>query len=176
MNDSSDSQPASSAQQDSTVASPAESASQPGSRSGSKAAIAAEKVASTAASTTESASQSASQAASQAESHPTVQSASRAVAEAASSAQSSASEQLTKLQSTLAQAIGSGKAQTSSAPERAKQALLQRTGMVSDRFREDDCTCFDTTLGCLLTVSQRRSCTIVLLVVSVKSLTPPMLL
>ena len=152
----------SSAQQDSTIASPGESASKPGTHSGSKAAIAAEKAASTAASTAKSAFQPASQAASQAESHPTVQLASHAVAEAALSAQSSASEQLTKLQSTLAQAIGSRKAQISSALERAKQALLQRTGMVSDRFQEDDCTCFDTTLGCLLTVSKRRFCTSVL--------------
>lgn len=38
------------------------------------------------------------------------------------------------------------------APERAKQALLQRIAMVKDSYRGDDCSCFDTTLGCLLKV------------------------
>ena len=39
-----------------------------------------------------------------------------------------------------------------SAPERAKRALMQRIGMVTNGYREDDCTCFDTTLGCTLKV------------------------
>ncbi len=38
------------------------------------------------------------------------------------------------------------------APVRAKQALLQRIAMVKDSYRGDDCTCFDTTLGCMLKV------------------------
>ena len=39
-----------------------------------------------------------------------------------------------------------------SGPERAKHALLQRAAMVNDSYREDDCTCFDTTIGCTLKV------------------------
>lgn len=39
-----------------------------------------------------------------------------------------------------------------SAVERAKHALQQRISMVTEKYREDDCTCFDTTLGCLLKV------------------------
>ena len=42
-------------------------------------------------------------------------------------------------------------------PERAKQALLQRIALVKDGFQGDDCTCFDTTIGCGLTVSVRNS-------------------
>lgn len=37
--------------------------------------------------------------------------------------------------------------------QRAKQGLLQRAAMVTNSFGEDDCTCFDTTLGCMLQVS-----------------------
>ncbi|KAL3158495.1 hypothetical protein ABBQ38_010727 [Trebouxia sp. C0009 RCD-2024] len=37
-----------------------------------------------------------------------------------------------------------------SAAERAGHALRKRIGMVTEGFREDDCTCFDTTLGCTL--------------------------
>ena len=43
----------------------------------------------------------------------------------------------------------------SPAPERAKQALLQRIAMVKDSYCGDDCSCFDTTVGCMLKV--RRS-------------------
>ncbi|KAL0027083.1 hypothetical protein WJX79_004282 [Trebouxia sp. C0005] len=32
----------------------------------------------------------------------------------------------------------------------ANQALLQRIAMVKDNYRGDDCSCFDTTVGCLL--------------------------
>ena len=39
-----------------------------------------------------------------------------------------------------------------SAPERAKRALMHRIGMVTDGYRDDDCTCFDTTLACTLKV------------------------
>ena len=39
-----------------------------------------------------------------------------------------------------------------SAAEKARHALTQRIGMVTEGYSEDDCTCFDTTLGCTLKV------------------------
>lgn len=38
------------------------------------------------------------------------------------------------------------------APEKARRALMERIGMVTEGFSDDDCTCFDTTLGCTLKV------------------------
>ena len=46
----------------------------------------------------------------------------------------------------------SSTAANGSAPERAKHALMKRIAMVTDGYRENDCTCFDTTLGCTLEV------------------------
>ena len=43
-----------------------------------------------------------------------------------------------------------------SAPERAKHALLLRIAMVTHKYREDDCTCFDTTLSRTLKVTTVR--------------------
>ncbi|KAL3160187.1 hypothetical protein ABBQ32_010950 [Trebouxia sp. C0010 RCD-2024] len=47
-----------------------------------------------------------------------------------------------------------------SAAGRAGHAFKQRIGMMAEGFREDDCTCFDTTLGCTLKVGMSsRACT-----------------
>lgn len=86
-----------------------------------------------------------------------LQAAAQPTAHALSSLQSSVSlEQSDKhSQTSTAEAEGRGTASGAAsgpAPEHAKQALLQRIAMVKDRYRGDDCSCFDTTVGCLLKV------------------------
>lgn len=86
-----------------------------------------------------------------------LQAAAQPIANAMSSLKSpSSSEQSDKHSQTStagseSQGAASGTAR-GPAPEHAKQALLQRIAMVKDSYRGDDCSCFDTTVGCLLKV------------------------
>ena len=57
-------------------------------------------------------------------------------------------------------ALSSSTAASGSALERAKHALLLRIAMVTDKYRDDDCTCFDTTLGSALKVSNVQHCVV----------------
>ena len=61
-------------------------------------------------------------------------------------------------QGSSARSPSQGSSVTSPAPERAKHALLQRIAMVTDSYSGEDCSCFDTTLGCLLKVSLCLPC------------------
>ncbi len=86
-----------------------------------------------------------------------LQAAAQPIADAMSSLQPpSISEQPnTHSQTSTAESEGHGAASGAAsgpAPDHAKQALLQRIAMVKDSYRGDDCSCFDTTLGCLLKV------------------------
>lgn len=86
-----------------------------------------------------------------------LQAAAQPIAGAISSLQlpSSSEQPDTHSQTSTAESEGHGAASggaSGPAPEHAKQALLQRIAMVKDSYRGDDCSCFDTTVGCLLKV------------------------
>ena len=145
----------------SRVASAADSTSQSAAEAASSAQSSPSKSAAQAASTAQASVQdsaaelasSAQATAAQSDARSALQSVSRTIQSSAASVQSSAAEQLSRLQNTLTLANQeSGAVHSNTAPQRAKQGLLQRAGMVTDRFKEDDCSCFDTTLGCLLKV------------------------
>ncbi len=92
-----------------------------------------------------------------------LQAAAQSTSEPVSSLQppSSSEQPDTHSQTSTAESEGHGAASSAAsgpAPEHAKQALLQRIAMVKDSYRGDDCSCFDTTVGCLLKVEYQTYC------------------
>lgn len=64
----------------------------------------------------------------------------------------SAADQQTNPQSSSGQTEDNKAVQSNSVLQSAKQSLLQRASMVTESFRDDDCSSFDTCLGRLLKV------------------------
>ncbi len=92
-----------------------------------------------------------------------LQVAAQPISDAMSSLQppSSSEQPDTHSQTSTAESEGHGAASdavSGPAVEHAKQALLQRIAMVKDSYRGDECSCFDTTVGCLLKVCDQTYC------------------